>query len=307
MSLPERCQGSILAAYLRCEYLRDPLGMDVQRPRLAWTVCGSEPGQEQTAYQIMAATSEESLAGIPDLWDSGKVRSSESAHIRYAGRPLDSGARAYWCVRIWDRPGRPGSLSETAWWEMGLLGPSDWEANWIAGPEPSPVLRKTFVVSRPVSNARLYISGQGVYEARINGRPVSDQVLGPQLSFFPVRMLYDTFDVTGLLRQQQNAIAVQLAPGWYGGDRRDREAQLMKRPDGPRHVLIAQLAITHPDGSKELVATDDTWKVEASHLEPVKSHWVHCFQGSGERADAEQEPFGWDGPGATLARSTPSG
>jgi len=296
VSSSKRCESSISAADLRCEYLRDPLGIDVSCPRLGWTVCSPEPGQEQTVYQILVASSEEALAKRPNLWDSGQVRSSQSAHVPYAGKPLGSSRRAYWRVRLWDRQGKPGKLSEAARWEMGLLDPSDWEADWIAGLEPSPLLRKAFVVSRPVAGARLYICGQGVYETRINGAPVSDQVLGPQLSFFPVRMLYDTFDVTSLLRQQRNVLAVQLVPGWYGSDRRDRDSRLIRRPDGPSHALIAQLAIRYSDGTEEQVVTDASWKGAPSHFEPVKSHWIHCFQGSGERRDAEREPFGWDGP-----------
>lgn len=288
--------GSVSATGLRCEYLSDPLGIDVLRPRLGWRVVGTEAGEEQTAYRILAASSAGALAEGADLWDSGRVESDRSAHLVYGGKPPGSGERVYWCVRLWDRRGRPGSLSATAWWEAGLLDPSDWQASWIAGPEPAPLLRKTFTVARPVASARLYLCGQGACEARVNGLAAGDRVLGPQLSFFPARMLYDTFDVTAHLQPGRNALAVQLVPGWYGGERNKEEFRLMPEPEGTRHALIARLEIRYADGGREAVVSDATWKAASGGFEPVATHWVHCFQGSGERHDAGRDPAGWDGP-----------
>ncbi|MFV2067569.1 MAG: alpha-L-rhamnosidase N-terminal domain-containing protein, partial [Pirellulales bacterium] len=288
---------ALVAVCPRCEYLTNPLGIDSRRPRLTWELQSDETGQKQTAYRILVASTEEKLArNEADLWDSGKIQSSETAHVPYAGTPLKSGQRCYWTVRISDQSGRPSLFSQPAWWEMGLLDDSDWKGTWIAGPEPCPYFRKVFTAPRPVRSARLYICGQGVYEARLNGKALSDQVLGPQLSYYPERMLYDTFDVTSLVKQGKNAVAVWLAPGWFGGDRGREEQKVLKKPDGPGHALIAQLVVRYADGTEEIVGTDQGWKTELSPFEPVKSHWVHAFQGSGERFDAEKEPFGWDTP-----------
>ncbi len=286
---------ALVPVRLRCEYLANPLGIDTRRPRLSWVLQSDEQGQKQTAYRILVASTEEQLARQQaDLWDSGKVESSDTAHVSYAGVPLTSGQRRFWMVRIWDQSGRPSVFSQPVWWEMGLLDDSDWKGDWIAGPEPCPYFRKVFTASRPVRSARLYICGQGVYKARLNGKAVSDQVLGPQLSYYPKRMLYDTFDVTSLMKQGENVVAVWLAPGWFGGDRTRKE---MKKPDGPGHALIAQLVVTYADGTEDIIGTDQSWKTKLSSLEPVKSHWVHCYQGSGERFHAEKAPFGWDTPG----------
>jgi alpha-L-rhamnosidase len=47
---------------LRCEYLKDPLGMDVVNPRLSSLMEDGERGQKRTAYQILVASTPEILA-----------------------------------------------------------------------------------------------------------------------------------------------------------------------------------------------------------------------------------------------------
>ena len=79
--------------HLQCEYLTDPLGLDVTQPRLSWQLIparSSGRGLGQTAYQILVANGRERLdAGVGDLWDTGKVASDMSNHIVYAGQLED--------------------------------------------------------------------------------------------------------------------------------------------------------------------------------------------------------------------------
>jgi alpha-L-rhamnosidase len=283
----------ILAADLRCEYLRSPMGIAVRTPRLSWTVSSQVAGATQTAYRIRIVTSETGFEER-DLWDSGKVCTDRSTHIVYAGHELTSGLRCFWTVQLWDREDRPGPPATHGWWEMALLEEKDWQGRWIAGPDPCPLFRRAFDVARPVSSARLYISGQGVYEAWINGRPVSDEVLGPQLSNYPVRMFYDTFDVALLLQQGTNVIGVRVAPGWFGSE---RTTEPIPMPEGLRHALIAQLVVTYRDGERLILGTDDAWRTTLSGVEPVKSHWTHCFAETGERFDATREVPDWRAAG----------
>jgi alpha-L-rhamnosidase len=119
-------------ANLHCEYRTDPLGLDVARPRLSWLNISTERGARQTAYQILVASSRELLArNQGDRWDSGKVTSDQQNQIEYNGQPLTSGGVCYWKVRTWDQSGKPGAWSQQAAWTMGLLTPSDWQAQWI--------------------------------------------------------------------------------------------------------------------------------------------------------------------------------
>ena len=124
---------------LRCEYQVSPLGIDVLQPRLSWVVNDSRRGAVQTAYQILVAGSEEALRKDEgDVWDSGKVKSDQSVHVRYSSTPLESGKRYYWKVRTWDREGQASPYSQVTWWEMGLLNPDDWQAQWVGKIEERP-------------------------------------------------------------------------------------------------------------------------------------------------------------------------
>ena len=115
----------------RCEYSDNPLGLDSPQPRLSWVLESNERAQRQAAYQILVASSEEKLkASQADVWDSGKVASDQSIQIAYAGKPLTSRQRCFWKVRVWDQDGKTAD-SAPSFWEMGLLQPADWQAQWI--------------------------------------------------------------------------------------------------------------------------------------------------------------------------------
>ena len=117
-------------AELRTEYAAAPLGLDTAAPRLAWR----SPVARQSAYRIRVATSEADLDRAP-LWDSGKIASVDNVQIAYAGPTLASRQRYWWQVQVWDEGGNATGWSAPAWWEMGLLGASDWQAKWISGPQ----------------------------------------------------------------------------------------------------------------------------------------------------------------------------
>src|SRR5690606_38230097 len=116
-------------AELETEYVATPLGLDVAAPRLGWR----SPVARQTAYRIRVATSVADLERAP-VWDSGKVVSADNVQIADAGPALASRQRYWWQVQVWDADGRATGWSAPGWWEMGLLAPADWQAQWIAGP-----------------------------------------------------------------------------------------------------------------------------------------------------------------------------
>jgi alpha-L-rhamnosidase len=273
---------------------------------LSWALTADEPNQKQTAYRILVASHEDRLAiGQADLWDSGRIPSSETLHIRYAGRPLGSGQRCWWQVLVWDSNGEIGRSSESAWWEMGLVNTVDWQARWISGRAASPLFRREFLLQDAVVSARLYICGLGTYEAFLNGQPVGDQPLAPILSYYPKRAYYDTYDTTGFLRAGSNVMGVWLAPGWFGDPEmghdmgcrgqawRRSPADIPAVPE-PSHALFAQLHVRYADGRLEVIATDETWKTKDSGLEPVPSHRHYCFGFCGETLDNAVHPNGWN-------------
>jgi alpha-L-rhamnosidase len=170
---------------LRCEYLPDPIGIDTTQPRLSWNIESDERGQVQTGYQILVASDESKLAeGKADLWDSGRVNSDQSLNVLYGGKPLRSGQRCYWAVRIWDKAEHPTSYEKAARWQMGLLTPEDWHGHWVArttdtNSNPAPFLRRAFNLSQPIKRATVYICGLGYYELHINGQKIGDHLLDP--------------------------------------------------------------------------------------------------------------------------------
>ena len=117
---------------LRCEHLDNPQGIDATQPRLSWMLESSKRDVKQSAYQILAASSEKQLAHDDgDLWDSGKVASDESILLPYAGKPLASREKCFWKVRVWDANGNVSGWSKPASWTMGILNADEWHAQWI--------------------------------------------------------------------------------------------------------------------------------------------------------------------------------
>ena len=115
---------------LKVESLVNPLGLEQKQPRLSWKLHSEERGVHQQAYRIIVSSSEEKLKeNVGDLWDSGRIPSSETVLIPYEGALLSDRQFCYWKVRIETNLGEVVS-SERAFWSMGLET-SDWQAKWI--------------------------------------------------------------------------------------------------------------------------------------------------------------------------------
>jgi alpha-L-rhamnosidase len=133
--LAQNAGSSLRVSNLRCEYRVNPLGNDERDPRLSWVLLPTQPGArnlKQSGYEIQASATEAGLrAGKAGLWTTGKVGSSDSTQIVWAGKPLESRQQVFWRVRVWDQDGRESAWSDVAHWSMGLLSPGDWQAKWI--------------------------------------------------------------------------------------------------------------------------------------------------------------------------------
>ena len=235
------------AIRLRTEYLKDPLGIDMTRPRLMWNC---DQGVKQTAYRI-----------VTDKWDSGKTASSSMEAVY----PLDlsSRERVLWKIRLWDENDQPGEWAEASF-ETGLLEKNDWRAKWITGnytPNkkrryPVDCFRKTFSVNGKIERARLYITACGLYEARLNGERIGGFFMAPGYTDYRRRIQYQTYDVKDMLSEGGQALTVMLADGWYRGS---CGAHGLRNQYGTETRLLAQLEITYTDGKRETVVTDGTW------------------------------------------------
>ncbi len=110
---------------LRTEYKTDPLGIDMQKPRLSWEIVSSGRSVYQKAYYIRASFSKDDLlAGKKLCWNSGRIISDRSVHIEYAGNGIESCRRIYWQVKIWDNQENESDWSEPAFFEFVFLYPS---------------------------------------------------------------------------------------------------------------------------------------------------------------------------------------
>jgi len=283
-----------IISHLTCEYKSNPLGIDVPQPRLSWQMQNGRRGACQSAYQIFVASSETGLNDKSDLlWDSGKIESNQSIHVLYRGGLLRSGQRVHWKVRIWDDTGQ-ATDSPPAWWEMGLLKPDDWKAQWIGaafsgGPRttsPAPYLRKEFTLQKQVTSARLYATAIGLYECYLNGSRVGDAVLTPGWTDYCKHIQYQAYDVTGLLQSGANTLGTILGDGWGVG----HIAWVGRQRYVDRPQFLAQLVLVYEDGSKEMIATDNTWKVTTGAI--LESDLL-----MGESYDAQRELAGWNKPG----------
>ncbi len=293
---------------LRCEYRVNPLGIDELHPRLIWRLQSAENGQFQSAYQILVATSKERLTNNEgDLWDSGKVASSESVNIAYDGAPLQSRCACYWKVRVWDRHQRVSPWSEPALWTVGLLGNSQWTAGYISYRDESPVFtnreelflpaarqyRKEISVDKAVRRATVYATAFGIYELHLNGNRVGDALFAPGWSDYRQRAYYQVYDVTRLLKQGKNAIGTWVADGWYSGylgfgllERLGTE-QVGRYTYGKTPSVMVQLEIEYVDGTRVTINSDSTWRVTGEG--PIREADLLM----GETFDATKLTEGW--------------
>jgi alpha-L-rhamnosidase len=282
--------GAPALARLRTEYKENPLGIDQRQPRFSWELLSADRGVVQSAYEIRVAASEALLVKRP-LWATGRVTSDASIHRAYGGPALESRHRYFWQVRVWDGTGQASAWSAPAWFEMGLLAPTDWSARWIAAeavpdpakPQPSPLLRSTFTLTGPVASARAYVSSLGLYEMELNGRKVGDQLFTPGWTSFDTRLQYQTYDVTDLLAKGENAVGVTLGDGWYRGT---LAWEGNRNIWGNRLAAIVQIEVTYRNGRKQVVATGDGWKASTG---PIRLSGIY----EGETYDARLEKAGW--------------
>jgi len=301
--------GALSPVHLRCEYLLDPLGIDETEPRLSWRVESDQRGQVQTAYRIIVASDAEKLAlGQGDMWDTGKVVSDETLHIPYAGKELTSKQACFWKVRTWDAQGNPSEWSKTATWSMGLLSDDGWRADYISYKNEAPIHTDTSTLYLPaarqyrtefdaglktIERATVYATALGIYELHLNGQRVGDAYFAPGWTDYRQRAYYNTYDVTGLVQNGDNALGAWVAEGWYSGyvafglltgmgTEKNGRSNYGKTP-----AVMAQLEIEYSDGTTEIVKTDSSWKVTGEG--PIQEADLLM----GESYDARREMQGW--------------
>ncbi|GHC60474.1 family 78 glycoside hydrolase catalytic domain [Roseibacillus persicicus] len=115
-----------------------PLGFHDAVPSFSWKMQDDRPGARQTAYQILATNPR-----TQEVWDSGKVLSSQSVYVPYQGPALQSRDQLRWRVRYWDQEQSESPWSEWTKLELGLLSNENWKGKWI-NQGAAPTLEKIY-------------------------------------------------------------------------------------------------------------------------------------------------------------------
>ena len=280
------------------------------QPRFSWNYETTENEVVQQNYRIIVATTaENALKGIGDLWDSGVIPSNQMLYIPYAGKELHSRDKAYWkVITTVAAKGKKAKVeSEVKSFEISLLNQDDWQAKWIGHEFEDDVLvgktrlaarylRKDFALKGEIENARLYVSGMGVYSAYLNGSEVApEELLKPTLSWYSKRVYFNTYDVTEMLNNGDNVIGIILEGGRYTSIRYN---EANPNWDGTNHVfgfgiprLLLQLEVTYKDGQKETIVSDETWKI--TNRGPIRT----ANEWDGETYDENFELGNWNTAG----------
>ncbi len=218
-------------------------------------------------------------------------------------------AAAAVAIRLGDAPGHDKWLVSDSSWQARELAPtasSSWMPAQVLGPLASrhfgvapdrhspaatpnrlvfgaALLRKDFVTAHVPIAARLYITALGSYRAYLNGQPVDAYDLTPGFTDYRKRVLYQTYDVTRLVKVGQNTLGAVLGAGWYGSPLLWSGTREFPGPDR----LRAQLDITYSDGTHQVIATDPSWKTSYA---PIVASTIY----GGEAYDARLVQAGWN-------------
>jgi len=304
-------------AALRVDELVTPLGIDDPQPLFSWQLRDQRQGAKQTAYRLLVSSTPALLvAGKADVWDSGRVVSSQSVGVRYAGPAISPSTRYYWRVLVWDQNSRPAPESPATWWESGLLK-QGWKAHWIGwetaeeqavrnsgaswitnsdagtapaeGPEERIAYRARLDLARPIVQATLYVAAEDTASVWINGKPFMNPAPLPVWKQLPWKK-DTTLDVTGALGTGSNMIAIEsthyvLNPG---GNQINRNTPMQ-----------ATMVVKYSDGSLQSWVSGADWK---SSLNPVDG-WTAANFDDGAWKNAIQ----WTEPKGARAGDDPLG
>ncbi len=150
-----------------------------------------------------------------------------------------------------------------------------------------PLFRKVFNVDNTIESASINICGLGHYELYINGSKIGDRFLSPGWSYYQKHYLYNTYDITELIKKGDNAIGAIVGNGFYNINK-VRYRKLVIAYGYPR--LIFNITLKFSDGSIRNIVSDDHVKVSPSAIT-----FSSIF--GGEDYDATKEQLGWSTSG----------
>lgn len=180
-----------------------------------------------------------------------------------------------------------GSCSGETFFETGKMQEA-FTGDWIAHPDKelqNTLFAKHFTLSKPVAQARLYMTALGVYETYLDEAKVGDEYLAPGVTDYNQWIQVQTYDVTEALQQgEQHEWLISTGDGWYKGTIGFDGGH--SAIFGDQHRAIGELHVTYTDGSKEVIVTDDSWQATAGKVTKSAIYY-------GEDLDDTQEITDW--------------
>ncbi|MDM1294448.1 family 78 glycoside hydrolase catalytic domain [Sphingobacterium sp. N143] len=276
---------------LKVEHLKNPLALETAKPRFSWKIISAVKNTAQSSYEIRVGTDSTSMLKDKDLVWKEAMNGDQSVLIEYAGPELQARTKYFWQVRVKDNHGNKSAWSVPGFFRMGMH-PADWTAQWIkvSGKDSStrsPLFRKEFSLQKKVRSALAYITAKGLYEARINGKRVSDTYFAPGWTSYKDHLQYQVYDITSTLKKGANVVGVSLGNGWYKGRIGFGNQHNFY---GDTRGLLLQLEVEYTDGSRETIQTDRSWTYAYG---PIMASDIY----DGEIYDARMEIAGWDNTG----------
>ena len=245
---------------LKVNRITNPLGFDLGKPHFSF-ITGDTDAKTQSAARIEVA-----FDHYFDLiiFDSGKNEKIDSLSFELPIELLPY-TRYYWRVTVWADNGETAT-SDTAWFETAKLE-EDWQAKWITpsfDQEIHPVITKEFISSKKIISARAYICGLGLYELYVNGKKAGDEYLTPNFNAYNKWIQYQTYDLTGSIKNGDNTVEVLLGNGQYKGV---FSPSLTKNLYGDQFALLCEIVLIYADGTVERIITDNSWKAKKSKIQ----------------------------------------
>ena len=248
---------------LRTEYRENPIGLTEKAPRFSWKIESEEKNTLQKSYHIIVKALLKDTEKL--VWDSGVKEEENSVLISYKGEELASETLYTIQVVVTDNHGNTSEITGT--FETGILDNTDFIAKMLTSDFPEeetacPVFGKTFTLDKKVKKTRLYATAHGVYEVTFNGQTVGDYRMAPGWTSYHNRLQYQIYDVTEQLAAE-NKIAITVGNGWYKGI-----LGFTCEPNryGAQTGAFAELHVEYEDGSKDVIATDETWSVKTGEI-----------------------------------------
>ena len=250
---------------LKINHIENPLGYDFS------TVIATFVAVDDT-YSALSQELARIEVASDDMFKSCIFDSGWSPEISSTGFELSLSlsprTRYFWRVSVEANNGDIAT-SDVAWFETGKMDEA-WQAKWITSHDAgmlSSLLRKNFdLEDKPITEARLYVSGVGLYELYLNTEKVGTEYLTPGCTVYDTWIQYQTYDVTNALQQGHNELDVCLGNGWYKG-RFGFNHGGMENHYGQTNEMICELVVTYQDGSHTIIGSDQTWQSSRSRVQ----------------------------------------